>query len=68
MPARGDVISFSIFIASTTQMTWPGSTSSPSATSTASTVPCIGADDRVARGAAVAVLAARSRRRRASSA
>src|SRR5262245_15898750 len=39
VPARGDVISFSIFIASTTQTTWPGSTASPSATSTASTVP-----------------------------
>ena len=39
---RWAVISFSIFIASTTQITWPSRTSSPSATSTASTVPCIG--------------------------
>ena len=41
-PARCAVTSFSIFIASTTQITWPAVTSSPSATSTASTVPCIG--------------------------
>ena len=41
-PGRCAVISFSIFIASTTQMTWPSRTSSPSPTSTASTVPCIG--------------------------
>src|SRR5256885_668832 len=36
------VISFFIFIASTTQTTWPGCTSSPSVISTASTVLCIG--------------------------
>ena len=40
--ARGEVISFSIFIASTTQTTWPAATSSPSLTSTARTVPCMG--------------------------
>ena len=42
MPARWAEISFSIFIASTRQSTWPSSTRSPSATSTFSTVPCIG--------------------------
>jgi hypothetical protein len=36
------VLSFSIFIASTMQITSPGCTSSPSPTFTASTVPCIG--------------------------
>ena len=34
--------SFSIFIASTMQTTWPASISSPSETETARTVPCIG--------------------------
>src|SRR3954462_3510781 len=41
-PARCACTSFSIFIASTMQTTWPAATSSPSATSTARTVPCIG--------------------------
>ena len=41
-PARGAAISFSIFIASTITSTCPASTASPSATSTCSTVPCIG--------------------------
>ena len=41
-PARCVTISFSIFIASTTQTTAPTPTASPSATSTFSTVPCMG--------------------------
>ena len=42
LPARWAVISFSIFIASTTQMRVPSSTSSPFFTGTFSTVPWIG--------------------------
>src|SRR3954453_7013036 len=42
VPARWACTSFSIFMASTTQSTRPGSTSSPSDTETERTVPCIG--------------------------
>src|SRR2546423_665060 len=42
VPAACACTSFSIFIASTMQITWPGSTSSPSASRTDRTVPCIG--------------------------
>ena len=66
-PARCACTSFSIFIASTMQSTWPASTSSPSATSTASTVPCIGLTT-ASFPPACAAAARRSRRRRASSA
>src|SRR5213079_1272123 len=68
VPARGDVISFSIFIASTTQTTWPGSTASPSTTSTASTVPCIGVTMASRAAPWWPCWSSRSRRRRASSA
>src|SRR5581483_11604286 len=66
VPDACAVTSFSIFIASTMQITWPTSTLSPSATFTSSTVPCIG--ERTAPDAPAAPpAAARSRRRRASS-
>jgi TolB-like protein/DNA-binding winged helix-turn-helix (wHTH) protein len=42
-PFFGDLISFCIFIASTTTMPWPASTSLPSSTSTRTTFPGIGA-------------------------
>src|SRR4029453_10291453 len=67
-PARCAVISFSIFMASTTQRTCPASTSSPSATSTARTVPCIGLITASLPPANWLPPAARLRRRRASSA
>ena len=53
--------SFSIFIASTMQITWPAATESPSATSTESTVPCIGLTT-ASRPPAPAALAGRARR------
>ena len=42
LPERWAVISFSIFIASITQIRSPSETSAPSATATLSTVPCSG--------------------------
>ena len=42
-PGCGARSGFSIFIASTTSSSWPAATSSPSATATRSTVPCMGA-------------------------
>ena len=64
---RGATISFSIFIASTTQSSWPASTVSPSATATVSTVPCIGLVTSPS-APPPGLVAPRSRRRRASSA
>ena len=60
------VTSFSIFIASTMQSTCPASTTSPSATFTSRTVPCIGLTTGRCRPPP-APAATRSRRRRASS-
>ena len=62
----GACTSFSIFIASTTQSTWPAATSSPSATSTASTVPCIGLTTASSPASRPRRRAPRSRRARAS--
>ena len=42
VPALSAFMLFSIFIASSTSRGWPASTSSPTATSTEMTVPCIG--------------------------
>ena len=61
-PSRCACTSFSIFIASITASTWPAVTVSPSATSTASTVPCIGVEvaegDAVTAGQVLAVIEA----------
>ena len=71
LPERWAVISFSIFIASITQIRSPSSTSAPSSTATLSTVPCSGegSDSLEARGAgaglALALRAAACRRPRA---
>ena len=56
MPARGDVISFSIFIASTTQTTWPRLDLVAFADLDRENGALHGSDDRVARRAVVALL------------
>ena len=54
LPARCAVISFSIFIASITQIRSPSATSAPFSTATLKTVPCSGDGQRLARGAGAA--------------
>ena len=64
VPANGALSASSIFIASSTPSRWPSSTASPSATSTASTVPGIGAVRLPSPAAAPAPRRGRAARRR----
>ena len=59
-PALWAVISFSIFIASMMQTSWPSSTACPASTSTFHMLPCRGETQLVAAGAPAAVGALRA--------
>ena len=62
MPALWAVISFSIFIASMMQMSWPSSTVAPFSTSTFHMLPCSGEVSSSAAAAAAGLRALAARR------